>query len=429
MPNPLTNYIADKTFSVTEYLELVNELLGPLKVSIEGEITDLKKLSQWVFFSLKDAESGSILRCGLHAGVYRRLGVNIEEGMMVKVAGYGKISPSSGNFGFWVSSIEPVGEGALRRAYELLLKKLEEEGLFARKRALPEYISHIGVISSRNGVVTQDLMQNLLPLGIRVDFIHSGVEGAGSARELLSAIRHFSSTKYAPQVLVVIRGGGSLESLQGFNNEAVARALFATPMPVLVGIGHDVDTPIATLVADYSASTPTAVAHSINDSWAPLTRRMPLLIRTIRNRFEQRIRTVAHDTELAAQGMRLAMSRLLSRFAYYEEVLVRGRRRILSAIAQLHVQAGTLYTHICSMTSQKLRTLTRSVHDYERLLAASDPQRALSRGYGLVYGSRGALVRRIDDVTIHDTVTVRLQDGSFTSQVEKKESRPNVDKY
>lgn len=422
MSNPLTNYIADKTFSVTEYLDLVNELLGPLKVSVEGEVSDLKKLPQWVFFSLKDAESGSLLRCGLHAGVYRKLGVNIEEGMQVKVNGYGKLSPKTGNFGFWVSSIEPMGEGALKRAYELLLKKLEAEGLFTRKRALPEFISHIGVISSRNGVVTQDLMRNLLPLGIRIDFIHSGVEGAGSAQELLSAIKHFSTTKDKPQVLVVIRGGGSLESLQGFNNEAVARALFAAPMPVLVGIGHDVDTPIATLVADYSASTPTAVAHSINDSWASLTQRMPLYARSIRNNFQQRVRAVAHRAELTVQNMRLAMSRLLSRFNSYEEMLSEGKRHMLSVIRKMHLQTDTIHKHMLERIAERLQALKRSVSDYERLLAVSDPQRVLSRGYGLVYGSKGKLVRRMDDVTIHDTVVVRLQDGSFTSRVEKKES-------
>ena len=421
MTNPLTNYIAEKIFSVAEYLDLVNELLGPLKVSVEGEITDLKILSQWVFFSLKDAESGSLLRCGLHTGVYRKLGVNIEEGMQVRVNGYGKLAPKTGNFGFWVSSIEPIGEGALKRAYELLLKKLEKEGLFARKRSLPEFITHVGVISSRNGVVTQDLMQNLLPLGIRVDFIHSGVEGVASAHELLSAIKHFSNAKEKPQVLVVIRGGGSLESLQGFNNEAVARALFATPMPVLVGIGHDVDTPIATLVADYSASTPTAVAHCINESWMPLTVRMPLLVRTIHAKFQQRIHTVSHRAELAVHNMRLAISRLLSRFTTYEELLSQGRRQMTATIKKLQLQTDTLYKHACSSLSLKLRTLTRSISDYERLLAVSDPHRVLSRGYGLVYGSKGKLVRHMDDVILHDTVTVRLHDGSFTSRVEKKE--------
>lgn len=420
MPNPLTNYIADKTFTVTEYLDLVNELLGPLKVSVEGEITDLKILPQWVFFSLKDAESGSLLRCGLHAGVYRRLGINVEEGMMVKVEGYGKISPSSGNFGFWVSSIEPVGEGALKRAYELLLKKLQEEGLFTRKRDLPECISHIGVISSRNGVVLQDLRKNLLPLGIRIDFVHAGVEGAGSAKDILRGIEHFKNTKDKPDILVLIRGGGSLESLQGFNNEAVVRALFALPMPVLVGIGHDVDVPITTLVADVSVSTPTAVAHIINKSWAPLTEDMPQFVRSMTNHFLQRITSVEHKAELALQSMHLAVARLLGRFTQYEEMLARGRQDILSALKNIQSEMDKKIKQIYTAFSYNLQTLKRSVDDRERLLAVVDPTRVLARGYGLVYSSKGTLVRSVDDVTIGENVTIRLKDGTFSGDVTKK---------
>lgn len=422
MPNPLIDHIAEKIFSVAEYLDLVNELLGPLKVSVEGEITDLKILPQWVFFSLKDVESGSILRCGLHAGVYRRLGVNVEEGMMVKVAGYGKISPTSGNFGFWVSAIEPVGEGALRRAYELLVKKLQEEGLFTRKRELPQFISHIGVISSRNGVVIQDLMKNLKPLGIRVDFIHSGVEGAGSAPEILKGIQHFNTTKEKPQVLVVIRGGGSLESLQGFNNEAVVRTLYASTVPVLVGIGHDVDAPIATMVADWSASTPTAVAHVINDSWAPLTERLPNMVHRITRKFTYRLRDIEHSAELALQNMRLPLSRIVTRFRSYEDTLRRAQKQIRMSLVQLEQKAEKYTQRFVADFSESVHVLVRTVQDYERLLSASDPKRVLARGYGLVYGSKGTLVRSVGHVTIGETVTIRLHDGSLESKVITKEN-------
>ena len=130
-------------------------------MSVEGEVTDLKILPQWTFFALKDADTGALLRCGLHSGVYRRIGVNLEEGMAVKVEGYGKIAEKSGNFGFWVLQIEPLGEGALRARSNLLVKKLTEEGLFTRKRESSNFISHIGVISSKNGVVLQDLQERI----------------------------------------------------------------------------------------------------------------------------------------------------------------------------------------------------------------------------------------------------------------------------
>jgi len=374
-------------------------------------------LPQWVFFSLKDAESGALLRCGLHAGVYRRIGVNLEEGMAVRVEGYGKLAARSGNFGFWVSAITPVGEGALRRAYELLLKKLAAEGLFARKRDLPVCISSIGVISSRNGVVIQDLMKNLKAFGIRVDFVHSGVEGAQSAAELLRAIRYFTTTKDRPQVLILIRGGGSLESLQGFNNEAVCRALFAAPMPVLVGIGHDVDAPIATLVADRSVSTPTAVAHVINDSWAPLTQTMPRLARTISTAFAKRIQTLDHRTDLAFQSARHAVRRLIVRFAQYQETLARAKRRLPVRLNVLARDADVRLREVCVQMRQRIGTLRRSVAEYERLLAASDPRRILARGYSLAYRSDGSVLRTIEDVAVGEEVHTRLQDGTFEAKV------------
>jgi len=419
MPNPLTEHIAEKIFSVTEYLDLVNELLTPLKVSVEGEITDLKILPQWVFFSLKDAETGSLLRCGLHSGVYRRLGVNVEEGMMVKVEGYGKLAPKTGNFGFWVSSMEPVGEGALRRAYELLLEKLKKEGLFTRKRELPDFISHVGVISSRNGVVIQDLMKNLEPLGIRVDFLHSGVEGAGSAKEILRAVEYFTKAKDAPQVLVLIRGGGSLESLQGFNNEEVVRALFAAPMPVLVGIGHDVDAPISTLVADWSASTPTAVAHVINESWSPLTERVPLLQQKITRYFAERLRKVEYTTGLALQSMKHAVTRVLSRFAMYEEVIAQAKKQILFLLQSMETSANTTLRALRVSMVNGLSVASRKVSEYERLLFMSDPERVLERGYGLVYGEKGTLVRHVKDVSVGSVLRVRLHDGEVESKVTK----------
>jgi len=443
MSHPLLEQLTDKTLRVSEYLTIVNDLLSPLRVEVEGEVTDLKVLPQWTFFSLKDAEDNSLLRCGLHSGQYRRIGVNLEEGMQVKVLGYGKLAQKSGNFGFWVSKIEPVGEGALRRAYELLVKKLNEEGLFARKRNLPQFIEHIGVISSRNGVVIQDLRNNLAPLGIRIDFIHSGVEGAGSANDILAAVEQFSRMSEPPQVLVLIRGGGSLESLQGFNNEAVCRAIFAAPMPVLVGIGHDVDAPIATMVADWSASTPTAVAHMINKSWAPLTEdvpafsarmlsayrmrvrtvgeRIPLCLSTMTRTFAGRLQSIEHRTELALHRARNAIARLVQRFRTYETTLRHAWRRIPVRIERIRKESERSTDHMVDHASRRIQTVFELVAAQERLLRANDPQKALARGYSVVYGVEGRVVRDVDTVEVGQTMKIRLNKGTILGTVTEKE--------
>jgi len=439
MSHPLIDHLAEKVFSVGEYLDLVNELLAPLRVSVEGEVSELKELSQWTFFALKDDATQALLSCGLHAGAYRRLGVALAEGMRVRVEGYGKVQAKSGRFGFWVSRIEPIGEGALRRAYELLRTRLAEDGLFVRKRALPPCIAHLGVISSRNGVVLQDLRANLRPLGIHIDFLHSGVEGADSASELLRAIEHFSHTVDRPEVLVLIRGGGSLESLQGFNNEAVCRALSAAPMPVLVGIGHDVDAPLATLVADWSASTPTAVAHVINASWAPLTERMPMHVERIAARFAHRTRTVLVSVPLRAQTLRAqflrrvrtleheidragyvaehAITQVVSRFVHYEHVLGYAALRIPALIREAERAGFTSLFTVYERFRAGLRALEANMVLHERAIVSRDPVRVLARGYALVYHTTGVLVRSVREVPTGAILSTQLTDGTVESTV------------
>ncbi|MBP9749330.1 MAG: exodeoxyribonuclease VII large subunit [Candidatus Pacebacteria bacterium] len=443
MSHPLLDQLSEKVFSVSEYLELVNSIMSPLAVEVVGEVSDLKVLPQWTFFALKDAEDGSLLRCGMHSAVYRRVGVLLEDGMRVKVYGYGKIAAKSGNFGFWVSKVEPVGEGALRRSYELLLKRLSDEGLFARKRDLPSFISHIGVISSRNGVVLQDLRNNLRKLGIRIDFLHSGVEGQDSARELVSAIEHFSHTVEVPQVLVLIRGGGSLESLQGFNNELVCRALFAAPMPVLVGIGHDVDAPIATLVADWSASTPTAVAHVINESWSPLTDRVPLLAVRVHGRFtarlqtaaqsvpftvhrvsahmRQRLRAVSHRIEIISRIAEHAVAQVVGRFRSYEEVLSYARKRIPVRLRDIEREGSSQLRSTFGALRTRVIAFDRGLTEYGRLLIARDPEKVLARGYALVHGPDGKLVRDVEQVSVGAILKTQLHKGTIQSTVIAKE--------
>lgn len=421
MPHPLIDQLEERTFTVEEYLTLVNELLSPLHVSVEGEVTDLKILPQWVFFALKDPESNALLRCGLHAGQYRKLGVNIEEGMQVKVEGYGKLAAKSGNFGFWVSSIEPVGEGALRRAYELLVQKLKDEGLFARKRDLPPFIRHIGVISSRNGVVIQDLRNNLEKLGIRIDFLHSGVEGADSAQEILRAVQHFSHTTDAPDVLVLIRGGGSLESLQGFNNEAVVRELYSAPMPVLVGIGHDVDAPIATMVADWSASTPTAVAHVINRSWSPLTETMPRVVDRVLAQYSRLLEGEMRSLALSERSLANAVRMILGRLERVMDLVVHQAH----TGALWATRACERVTHAKRIMARQLHTLVEQqkgrVRELERYVQAADPELLLARGYAIARGTNGKVIRSVQDTRPGDLLSVRLADGTLNTKVESKQ--------
>jgi exodeoxyribonuclease VII large subunit len=263
--------------TVGQFLDSVNYLLSTGRPLVSGEISELKITDKWASFSLQDKEERAILKCVMGIWEFRRIGLELEDGMEVKVGGTPRLTKSYGSFALWVTSIEPVGEGSLKKAYQLLLKKLELEGLFARKRELSEYITNVGVISSKDGVVIHDFLKNLKPLNIKINFLNTRVEGKDAVEQLTNAVGWFNKKMPDLDAIVIIRGGGSLESMQAFNNEIVCREIFASKIPVITGIGHDVDVPIACMVADVSVSTPTAVANLINSTWDSLVFNLPSL--------------------------------------------------------------------------------------------------------------------------------------------------------
>jgi exodeoxyribonuclease VII large subunit len=225
----------DKVFTVAEYIEVLNVFFKAQSAKIVGEICELKRAaSGHVYFTVKDKESAGVLDCIIWSRNYLLCGIALEVGMEVILSGHANIYPPSGRLSFVADTVELVGEGALKKAYDDLKKKLESEGLFApqRKRVLPEYVSRIGVITSMKGAVIHDFENNLGKFGFAVNVIDSRVEGAQAAKPLLSAIRAMreltreggAAEGDAIEALVIIRGGGSLESLQAFNNETRPRS-------------------------------------------------------------------------------------------------------------------------------------------------------------------------------------------------------------
>ena len=389
----LTNQI----FSVSEYLDLINELLVGAKIIVQGEVTELKLGSQWVGFTLKDKEDGSLLKCVLGGWQYKKIGVPLENGMEVKVTGVSKISKKWGSFSFWVDGIEPLGEGSLKKAYELLLKQLKTEGLYDRKRPIPEFIERIAVISSRNGVVIHDLRQNLRELGFMIDFYHSQMEGAKAVTDIIKAIEMSDSSVKKYDALIIIRGGGSLESLQAFNNEAVCKAIFSSKIPVIVGIGHEVDVPIACLVADTSASTPTGVAHIINSTWDALFEGLPRLERQIDHSFSKMLERLQFGVALRLNTIQNYFERIFNRFDRLEQILQNAHSAISRAILNIN----------------------NRVLGIEQLLATVSPERNLKLGYSIVFNHSGRVLKHVKDVKIGEQITTRLSDGVLESEVIK----------
>src|SRR3989344_6216255 len=254
-------------FTVSTYLDIVNRELSRLSARVRGAVTSFKFQGNALYMGIKDPEDESVLSVFMWNADFVTAGITLLQGMEVLVEGRSEIYKPSGRFNFRAHTIELVGEGALKKAYDLLKKKLDAEELFAleRKKPLPEYPERIGLITSKTGAVIHDFCNNLGKYGYHISFYDSRVEGQAAVKDLLAAIRHFKNEPI--EALVIVRGGGSLESLQAFNNEHVVRAIAEFPKPTIVAIGHDKDVPLAQLVADAAPSTPTACTILLNHSW------------------------------------------------------------------------------------------------------------------------------------------------------------------
>lgn len=379
--------------SVSEFLDLINGFFSTKNYSIQGELTEFKISGRSIFFSLKDKKDSSLLNCYISQWAYESLGITLEDGMEVLVGGNPSIYKPYGKFSFQATSIEPIGEGALRKAYELLKKKLEIEGLFARKRELPEFIERIGVISSKSGVVIHDFMKNLKPRGFEISFYDARVEGPEAVGNIVSGIN--SLNKKNIDVIVIIRGGGSLESLQAFNNERVARAIFGSPIPTICGIGHDVDVPIACLVGDLSVSTPTATAHAVSRSWARLEEGLPMINHRLMNSFE---------------------SALVDKLNLVDNFY----NKATGIVRQLSVRIQRSTEDLVNSFKRIMENTTQTVSHAEKILAALNPENQLRLGYSILFDSAGKVLKNIDSIEIGDMIKARLQKGSVSASIKEK---------
>ncbi|MEI6296676.1 MAG: exodeoxyribonuclease VII large subunit [bacterium] len=405
-------------FTVGEFLESLNEYLKSKKNFVVGEVTEFKAHDKWASFSLKDKQDGSILKCFLSIWTYRKSGVLLEDGMEIKVGGFPRIYKLAGTFSFNVESIEPLGEGSLKKAYVLLLKKLELEGLFARKRPFDKFIKRVGVISSKDGVVIHDFLRNLKPLGFKIDFYNSRVEGADAVPGIIGGIKWFNKNIPGLDILVLMRGGGSLESMQAFNNEQVCREIFASKIPVLCGIGHEVDVPIACLVADSYVSTPTATAYEINKSWDDILLGLPVMERQIFSGFTYNFNRLAQKIPTYKKG-------IVTHFQFYLDRRVREvgtlASRISSGFKQIFSQFDILSRKITKdglgKIAESITKMLYKISSIEKMIVLANPERNLKLGYSIVFNEKGKVLKNIDDIRVGEKITTKLKDGEVESEV------------
>ena len=424
-------------------------------VWIEGEISNFARpASGHVYFTLKDAQAQ--VRCAMFRPRATLLRFRPTDGMRVLARAKASVYEGRGEFQLIVEHMEEAGEGALRREFERLKARLAAEGLFetARKRALPRFVRSLGVITSPSGAAVRDVVSVLsrrFPLA-RVHVLAVPVQGA-EAPGLISAMLRAAGASGRFDVLLLTRGGGSLEDLWAFNDEALARAIFASPVPVVSAVGHEIDFTIADFVADLRAPTPSAAAELLVPDALELARELQRQRQRLAQAFARGMRERAQRVDLLQARLgamrpdqRLRMLRvradaLAPRLARCMGQVIASRRRSAevlaarlrlhhprTAIARLAVELGRHRSALAAVMPRLLERDRRRLDGIAQALHAVSPLATLQRGYTLLIDpANGAVVRSVAQVRPGDGIEARLADGALALKVREVVSTPRTE--
>ncbi len=441
-----------KVWSVSEFTVRVRDLLAGEfpDIWVEGEVSNCHEAqSGHLYFTLKDARAQ--LRCVCFRSQVRLLKFRPEDGLHVTVRGSISVYEARGEYQIYVEHVEPVGLGALQLAFEQVKKRLAAEGLFdeARKKPLPLLPRRIGLVTSPGGAAVRDVVRILrrrFP-NVHIILYPVRVQGEGAADDLVQAIKFFDA-KQMVDVLILARGGGSLEDLWAFNEESVARAIARSSIPIISGVGHETDFTIADFVADLRASTPSAAAEIVVKSRQEFDRQLIEVERQIFQRARYLLLDLRHRLqELAAhrgfrrleellREYRLQSDEFLTRLAAALEARLEQVRRRFT-VAQTRIAAFDLRARIAAVRLAVERRTGELGARAERFLAAKhqrlerltvelnerSPLRVLERGYAIVYNAAGNVVRAAEQVALGEEVNVQLARGRLAAEVKRKEEK------
>jgi exodeoxyribonuclease VII large subunit len=414
---------------------------------VEGEISNLARpASGHIYFSLKD--DAAQVRCAMFRPQLRLSDVRPENGMRVLVRARVSLYEARGDFQLIAEQMEAAGEGLLRLQFERLKKRLAEEGLFdpARKRPLPALPKRVGIITSPSGAAIHDILSVLdrrFP-AIPVLIYPVPVQGVDAPEAIVQALQTAGRRRDC-DVLILSRGGGSLEDLWAFNDETVARAIHVCPIPVVSGIGHEIDFTIADFVADARAPTPSVAAEMVSpnrDEWlAMLTQKHRRLVhaQSIRlAQWRQSLDRLARRLKHPGQRLREQAQRLdeleLRMTNAMRHRLRHGCSRIAALAARLHGRSPSLRLRELKLRLETVRRRQRLAMDQHlarqrqrlaglgRALDAVSPLATLGRGYAIVRTRDGRVVRRAQDAAIGESIEARLGEGRLQCRVEGREN-------
>jgi exodeoxyribonuclease VII large subunit len=420
--------MAERVWKVSELIRQINvELFRYNDISVEGEATNVvRSAAGHIYFSIKDSRAQ--MRVVLFATNSRFLRFRIENGLQLVVRGRLTLYEQKGEFQLNAVAVEPAGLGALQLAFEQLKKQLADEGLFdpARKKPIPMLPQRIAIITSPTGAAIRDVL-NVLGRrfeGLHVQVYPVRVQGRDAAREITIAIRHLSRWQLH-DVVLICRGGGSLEDLWAFNEESVAREIAACSIPTISAIGHETDFTICDFVADLRAPTPSAAAEVVIRAKSEICTQIDHMTRRVRHVVESRVRNYRHELRHLASSDRLGL--LPRRIASRRERLDRSR---VTLFRMLEARARSMRARLAAVNAPLLRFPSQVARERERLrstaatLGAVSPLSVLSRGYAIAFSrtKRGKRkpIMDVAAVAIGEPIEVQLKTGRLACTVDGK---------
>jgi len=442
-------------YTVSEVNSLIKVALEenlPSRLIVRGEISDFKHhTSGHCYFSLKD-QSG-ILPCVMWASKFRSVKFSPEDGMAVLATGHIDVYTVGGKYQLYVDKLEPEGVGALQLAFEQMVKKLQAEGLFddVHKKPIPTYPDRIGILTSESGAAVHDIIDSIRHRWpcVKLFFYPVPVQGEGAAEKIAAALRDINrrNKELKLDVLIVGRGGGSLEDLWAFNEEVLARAIFGSKIPVISAVGHEVDVTVADLVADARASTPTKAGVVAVPDMQEVLGQLVGIERRLTGQTKARVKLARQNLEiilanavfrnplLLVQNARQQLDELSAEMAEVTKgLLAEARRKILAAYEQIiRIEPHRLLknkTVELNNWQNRVNNLIRKIMNDCRMrltaqanrLAGLNPKSVLQRGYSITTNKKtGLLVKTLDDVRIGDHVITELAgENLIESKVTKK---------
>jgi len=450
---PLTPDLFQSTSKVLTVAELTRAIRGTLEIKfgavwVQGEISNYKlHPSGHQYFTLKDQRAA--IACVIFRNTLSPTAQPISDGAQVQAYGSVSVFEARGQYQLSVQILQTRGAGLLQAKFEALKRKLEAEGLFdpARKRLLPKFPKRIGIVTSPSGAAIRDMLNVLRRRAPNVAVIISPVrvQGSGAAAEIATAINELAQANQSwgsIDLIVITRGGGSIEDLWEFNEEIVARAIFNSAIPVVSAIGHEIDFTIADFVSDLRAPTPSAAAELIVADSAELGRRVNELAnrlqkclsnfleqsrtrlrflseRTLARELMQRLRENQQQLDLAAESLR----RRLQQSVVEARAALSARTQSLKScdpkreLVVCRNKLLDLYRHFTAQTPRLLQNAQQRFHRVEGILRVLGPEATLARGYSITTDAAGNVIHAVAAARRGSRIKTRVVDGTFSSEV------------